>query len=77
MELPQWFEVLARELPQGLVVHIIGSRFSLEARPYDRCVILRLLIVGHVDVSLSWDVMLSLIIGCPWQIVPCSCVTLW
>ena len=59
------------------MVCIIGSRFSLEARLYDRGVILRLLIVGHEDVSLSWDIMLSLIIGCPWQIVPRGCVTLW
>ena len=53
MELPRWFEVLAQELCQGLVAFIIGSRFSLEARPHDRCVILQLLIDGHVDVSLS------------------------
>ena len=40
MELLRWFEVLAQELRRGLVVYIIGSRFFLEAKPYDRCVIL-------------------------------------
>ena len=61
MELPIWFEVLTQELCQGLVVCIMRSRFSLKARPHDRCIILWLLIVELVDVCHRCCILLPLI----------------
>ena len=41
---------------------------------------LRQLIVGHVVcvpvMGLVCDCVIAYLLGCPWQIVPCGCVTL-